>query len=327
MNSSGNYSNTIDLFIRQVGFAYVIPATATVGFIFNTISLVVFFSRQFNTKMYRYLKVKTISDLILTAITSWSIMANCGSCGLNQNFYVVWCKQIFVNLFNISAYNLSGFVEVAIIYDRYLMLASKSPQGACVRKKLPFRVTIIALVATSLLTGTSSFIAFNVEPIMGKNNSYTLVANSFGTSPAYTLIIGVQVLIVCLVTYIPLIVFSLLFLYEFKQYCRRKVFIIRIFNNQAASNNDEKQANLVRMMMTLIGTYIFNRTLVSFTVIARQILTFYHKNWPLVNILYFVASVLSMLTSTLNFFIYLKFNRIFFQFFQSVTAKFTNCCF
>lgn len=307
--------------IFQVGYAYILPGVSMVSMVFNMISLRVFFSRPLNKKMYRYFKAKTISDLILTTIGSLSLVASCSACGLNHQLVVVWFKRLFLNFIVIGVFNFSGFMEVVIIYDRYLLLAMNSIQGSCIRKKLPFRITIITLVVASLISVIPNLLAYDVAPIVGKNNSFTLTANWFGKSPAYTTIIGVQVLTVSLVTYVPLVVFSVLFMFEFNSYIKRKN---STDTNASSVKLNNKQTSLTRMMVILIGTYIFNRTFVAFACLTVQILTFYNFSLAVFSLLNFASLTWYYFSSTLNFFIYLKFNTYFNASFKYLTKLDTS---
>jgi hypothetical protein len=128
-------------------------------------------------KTYFYFKAKTISELVVTFIGAANVINYCTSCTSVASFIIQIQNAYLANGTTTIAYTFLGFMELMVVYDRYVMVKPSS--------RLNFKVNRWVFVGVFLAVSTVASIPNYVQnEIIAKPNSqaYQTVSSDFGKS-------------------------------------------------------------------------------------------------------------------------------------------------
>jgi hypothetical protein len=135
-SSSANVSSNLNVAINQALLDlltaadffnttsnYILTPICSLGFLLNLICLVVFFNKDMDKKTYFYFKAKTMGELVVMLIGAASTIVLCTSCtsaasSLMIQIYIAY----FTNGTTTIAYTFLGFMELMVVYDRYVIV-------------------------------------------------------------------------------------------------------------------------------------------------------------------------------------------------------------
>jgi hypothetical protein len=346
-------------FVHTIGYSFIISPVSLFGLATNLACLLVFLSDNMNRQVYIYFRAKTLGEIVITSIGTLIPIGTCRSCFTYNTYHTQIYRFIVNNCLLGIVYTFCGLMEIAIVYDRYLIVKKNS---RCLCRASKTLVLAFCAVASTLFTIPQMF-SQKIVPTghTAEGKKYHLVSSDFGKSKAY-LHYQIGFSFVRSVIFFHLILlFSVLLVCEFKRYVRKKKILMRTTrrkdeqlpsndmtteffsaNSKSLTSREKKRArqrvksvrglenrahrNVTKMVITLSVIFLISRC-VQFLAIAYSVYSFARDQNSAFNIYFsFLSYLLTYSSSGMHFFIYLKFNRAFRRCFRQFKI-FQTCVF
>jgi hypothetical protein len=225
-------------FLYTIGYIYIVPVIAVVGFCLNLISLLVFFNPKLTGDIYKYFVTKTIAEMIFLALGALYPFFYCSSCptylSLGWAIIVAYGSGFVLT----TTYAYSGFCELAIVYDRLAILY----QNRLVFKFNAWLLTTVMFFVSALLFMPTIFSTYVAQLMPGK---YIFFKTDFGKSNGYLWYAGLVLVVVNIFTFTALIFLNSLLVKKFKSFVVAKRSIV-LSSKSALSIINSKRKSTVK---------------------------------------------------------------------------------
>jgi hypothetical protein len=332
--------------LTYINGIFVIPILSLIGFLLNLLCFIVFMSPKFKLKSkLKFLITKAFLDMIFCSFgigfqnSLWSLtLENNNTPNLtiiNYSFEFQIFKFYLHHYTGNCIFICSGFIQICLNYDRYLILINKKNWFNKIEN---FKFIIAACGLFSLIVFVPDLFAYKIDSSTSSNtmtNSYFINVTEFGAKklgsnyePTVFVILNVIQLIILIQTSFILIV-------EFRKFIKNKSNIsnqmfyfnqnlVLLFHNSQETKRKKAEINFIRMTLTLTvlnclmkSTDILNILLCKIDFFGRIIIDekstqLYLKNFSVL-IIYFGFS--------LNFFILFNFYKRFRKALKNLCSK------
>ena len=324
MNS--NVTGDVQFYINNVGFGFISTLVCVIGVFLHVITLTVLYRLQ--GTLYRYIQVKTATELVILALgVAHSIrhLTVCDKCNQIFGSYLMRTLEKYAERYLLhSAHTFVGVCELLIAYDRLMAFHAKSkPNFFSANNKLNLCI--------SLLFSLSLFVPFTFSAyvdLASDEGNFRLAPTQFGRSKGFRIFMLVQVSLKHIVMFSLLILLTVLLVRKHNHHIVRHNRYVSpqklnesvetpCLSSSALSDNSTIRRNsshmnnrsVAKMLIILNSSIITSRSLmISDCLIAL----FDVAVLPTFRVcLGFAASLSVFLVYTVNFFIYLFFNKIF----------------
>jgi hypothetical protein len=324
-----NETSTVPfVFLSHVGYVYIEPISSSICFILNSACLVVFiFGKEMNDKFYLYFKAKTIGEMVVTLLGALAPLNLCEMCSTTTSLFSQIYSLYGVNGLGYVASNFLGFMEVMIVYDRYITVKSNS--------KINFKINNWIFVGIFLAISIAFTIPFMFEyriakvEIAEKNLSFFMLKyTGFGQSKCLYFYRLVNSFLVSAIYCLLLPILSVALCLEFGKFIDKKNALTNRANSGNMTNEQfDAKKNLISMVLVLTAIFITSRIV--------MLLALSYHTYTLLNMIveidlnyylnFFAYDLNYSLTTGVNFFIYIKFNRNFRTSCLDLLQKITPC--
>jgi len=336
MNSSSGSGVVIlvPIVFYQYGTRYISTPTAFACTLTNAFNIVVLLDKQLKLPTYQYLLWKSVFETLFGFNNIFTFSYSIPS--FQQSFlgqiYFVWGMG-FAYYFLLYG---ASFVDIAIAYDRLLILQNKLNRSKILDVKylIPI-VTIISFFGVLPLS-------FSVKIVLSPDSeasSYTYVRSEFGTSVLYSLYVLANMVIFNIIFNIVMIVLSIRVIISYRNYLKSKSKISKGAAKTAppysiplraqTSSTEARQSsrkNKINKMVILICLMCLEVRLIES---ASYFVNGAAAVWPqfaIFNGLFlFVTRVNSAVVLSLSFFVYCHFNTVFRRVFISYVLGIAPC--
>lgn len=225
MNTSidkfGNLNiNQLGNIINVIGY-YVIPYLGVFGLITNGFFMIVFGNLLKKHKIYTFLLAKSFFEFIGSLSITWFYNAICLTDCIQLFPYSLMVFRFVIQRYIGNVFfQCSGFSEVLLAYDRYMMLKN--------RKNFITRLKPIYLIGFTVGLNLVLYMPdlFSLKAIQITNDTLfnsILMPTAFGSSKFYSIylisLLGSENLLTCII----LVILNILLIYEYKRYIHGKI--------------------------------------------------------------------------------------------------------
>jgi hypothetical protein len=283
-------------------------------FLFSAFSLMVFWwSQDMQANTYLYLKAKTLAEMVITGLVVVYPLSYCMLCSVSTSLVVQLFSWTAFSVLSNIAYFFIGFMELAIIFDRYKMIKSKSTYS----KKTCTKYILICLAFSTLAT-TPVFASLQIAQT--DSGQYKLNSNDFGTSAFgfyYQLIYSFAVNIVFIFLFLLL---GVMLIIEYGIFIRKKRNLVnpisaiqraarlQTVRTTSIDTTHRSEKNLTSMVL-ILGVFFLLSRLVYF--LGTSYKNYFNVDTLFSRLFRHVSFLIIYITIGLNLFLYLKFNRTF----------------
>jgi hypothetical protein len=218
-------------FIRLVGYLYVIPITASIGFVLNLLLLLVLVtvlsSPTPHANLYKHMLMRSIFIILSTLITGMSIYANCLHCDSFQTLGSTVFRAYFVNVINNAAWIGVTICEIWLIYHQLIMILKRP------RLEVPFWLCSLLTILICFALNTPFF--FSVNVVQTTSTRYTTIQTQLGASAAFRLYAALLAPVLAGVLVPALFALFLILTMAFYKYVNRKKKLVAAAPTELAS--------------------------------------------------------------------------------------------
>jgi hypothetical protein len=312
----------------------IFPILCIIAVLTNSLNVTVFINPKMKDTSFKYLLCISISEVVYAGISTFIFVTFCDDCQINR-YYSVQVYIIYQALIVRTLALFCIFCDTVLSIERYMILKNKKFLKPHWHKYVIFSLLVISFLFYFPLHFSKEIIPIyynnnTTNMTIIDNNSYKLVSTEFGKS-----IIGKILLINASVFRlffgsILLTIINVMNLYEFKKrYQNRQSAAIRytVNNNLNQTNrNLEASKNITLMVIWSSILFIFGNTPVIIINILQFILD--PNSFQLV-LAFRISLALIYFTHSLNFVIYILFNKLFrkilFSYFQKIKFNIFKC--
>jgi hypothetical protein len=301
--------STAQYFITKVAYAYIIPTISSISLLLNTVCLIVFIhGKELKGNLYVYFKAKTMAEMLLAFLGLLEIFNYCDKCSTTSLFAHIYLAYLVRGVHDIAC-TFVGFMEISVVYDRYITIKTKSK----INLKLSSWPLIFSSLAISLVINVPCLLKTRVVLIENTTDQYTSMFTEFGESGSYGHYWLANIIHVSCVYCVLLPIFSVALIIEFKKFMKRKSSLIsNDANSSNAANEFDAKKNLTSLVLAMSVVFLISRIFLIFTVSYYVYDSFSIPSVELKLYLNFFAYDLNyLITSGLNLFFYINFNRLF----------------
>lgn len=313
MNTS--YSIEFLISFTNVNGYFTTPVIAGIGFVLNLITLCIL--SRFKIKQHlKFMIVKVSLEMIscLLAIGFQNILCF-SNCGLYPLWFLVYRR--FFYYVGACVYYSTGFVEICLMYERYLVLKNtRNWFNSTVNFKY---ITLVCVVLPFILFLPTNF-STTLVPISNQTYFYRSQITDFGRSTYnyyYNLVMN---LLPNFITIVCLLVLTRFVLVEYNKFMHNKQNVKRVKDKTSDSSQDvrlkKKESNFVKMIITLNFFYVLMRLID--LIFNIDYLNEYNKRTfkPESIILRNINFIMIYLIEGINFFILIYWNKEFRRIFK-----------
>jgi GR25 family glycosyltransferase involved in LPS biosynthesis len=231
--------------INYYALIIFIPAISLIGFILNTICLLVLFSSKLDGDSYKFQIAKTAIHTLAILLNVLSIITNCRTCSTFNLYGSRIFSLYFLAFLSSSLVAMSWLIEIVVTYDRLSMLRT---QSKCCQIRASFDRSFLFVIAIGL--GINLFVpfAFEIKEKAAQSNRYIVTRTRFGESLFYinyTIAINI---IQSLLSFVMIVALNWLMTIRFKRYLNKKATIVTNgFDTVArlsSTNNQETKSTI-----------------------------------------------------------------------------------
>jgi len=312
-------------FLSNYCYKYILPTTALLCTLTNTLNVAVFLNSRITGLTHQYLLWKSIFELLIGVVMVFSMLFFCSDCALTRSYL----SQVYViYLFSACYYFLyyaASFVEVAVTYERLLILKNKSGRSRLLDAR--FFIPLVACVAFTWVVP----IAFLFDIVPSGPGEFTIVRSKFASSLFILIETALSILVFNLAFDAIMITLTLRVMVNFRRYAERK--LMMTVTAAAATTAAHPQRNRTKNKTTKMVIFIcllciyLHLVEMAFTVF-NGLTTWFPDNlkyafWS--SAFLFITKVNSTLVFSGSIFIYLYYNnvyrRVFFSYFHNLSCN------
>lgn len=312
---------------------FTIPIISLIGFLLNMLCFVVFMSSKFKLKSkLKYLITKVIVDMIFCSFGMGFQNDLCiENCRTNNTLSFQIFKLYIFRFLGDSLYVCSGFIEICLTYDRYLILINKKNW---LNKEVNFKYIIITCFSVSTCIFMPDLFSRRIVNIrLNLSTEYHIELTSFGRISVDSNFLMIKLVCVNAVQILSLFVLSIMLTIEFRKFIKNKANLsnrmfyfnqnlVLLFQNNYENKRKKVEINFIRMTLTLsvlnslmrsidLVTVLFNKIHIIYWVIGSTAMLYLNNICILSN--YFVHS--------LNFFVLIYYYKRFRKAFRNLCSK------
>lgn len=315
-----------NLFIQchHIGFVfsnYVYPAIGVIGSLLNILCIWVFSNKKFSTNnsrcfIFKYLLVKSTYDCLILLLNALKPVFNCYECSFNSLYIVKMFEFFFYKYFLYVCTLCSIVFELVAQLDRLVAISVSQPKNWM----LPYRIVTIALIAIISTFYSFKLFEYNIEATEYEDEKlYNLYKSSFSITNTFRLFNLIQSFIRDFFCVILLLLLDIFILIVFRRLMWNKKQIMlggqtaNINHNQASTSNNipnsiankvDSAENKTTIMILIIGIMTF---IGRFPIFLNYLPLNFH--WK--QCIQFTSESLFLVNISINFFVYIFFNRNF----------------
>jgi hypothetical protein len=321
---------------------YITPIVSLIGFIFNVPCLIVLMHPKLKGDTYKYLIYKTLTHLIFLFLITIAPIFRCTTCKISLTLFanlMRWLSNLC--LLNVLT-TYATLVEIALSYDRLLMLMQQKPKYLI---KLSFWPTTISFSVLGFVLNMPYMFLNRIEQVPGAD-IWLFVRNDFNFSTFYRLYGIIFSLLQAIPPLIVIVVLNIFVKIEFGKYLNRKknltlaprssflpphTELVR-FSNLANLNSVNRKISMTNIahlprkskdqnnsaeinfiMMILVASVFYSVTRLFFFLNNGTFLLLQQLgiNTPLTSYLSFLSFFSAIVYYGSNLFIYIFFNKMF----------------
>ena len=202
------------------------------GVIRNIINIIVFSNEDLKEDIYSYLFFYSLSNCVYTLLTSFGWLSRSGiyfaySSSYESKFYEIYF--FFTGLYGLGT--LSAFIEIAITFDRLLLMKQIK-----LKTKLPPRLIVLLMLIVSMLVSSIYSTIREIKPTVASKTklnqtittvTYAIIFNEFGSSLDGQLLYLIITVLRNIGTIFLLGVLNILLTIEIQKFYNRKMHLLK----------------------------------------------------------------------------------------------------
>lgn len=261
MNSTSNaktndFASLLEQIADSIGL-YAVPYSAGVALTFKVFLIVILTNQSLSNDFYKYLRVKTVFDILVNLVGIGFNNAMCLSCkhiavnSYGMLIYFLYFVRPFIRILMMSSF----LCDIFLAYNRTAIFFTKF------KFKSISRVILSAICfGLSLATFIPVFFAIKLKPL--DSGLWTNSLTSFGKSAIFSIYVNTILVLESLIPLAIIISLNAILKYKFGQYQQRRIEL----------NVSKTQKNLSRIIvMTTTLTTIIRLLDISVSVLFRII--------------------------------------------------------
>jgi hypothetical protein len=212
----------INLYVNTIGYLYLIPIISVFGVFLNILCIALLCSKSLKGDIYKYLMLKTVSELIIVILGAMLPYSNCINCLSFQTLGAQIYRLYGISIINSMAFTVSMLSELAISYDRLIIFKKYS---SCL-PKIKFKYACVGILTISVGIYVPFLFGSIVARIDNQPDRWQVINTTFGRSSAslyYSLIVSILRTIVLLILFC---IVNLLVLVEYRKYKIKRALIL-----------------------------------------------------------------------------------------------------
>jgi hypothetical protein len=238
-------------FVYNIGYIYVVPSVSVLAFAFNLVSIIVFLHPKLKGKTYKYFVTKTVSELIFAVLGALYPVFFCASCAtfgtLGWAILIKYGAGITIQ----TSYTYSGLCEIAIIYDRLVVLYQ-------IRHfDFDSRVVILSMLVLSFVSFIPGLFASFI--VLSAPGQYSIQPTEFGISQGYLWYQALVVVIENIMIIAALVCMNSVLVHKFKTYLARRRMILantrlalQMLNTSTQNTNNSIEEDLQKRITLMV---------------------------------------------------------------------------
>ena len=298
--------------LYDICYMIVTPTICVIGFFLSFLAFLTLKNTDLKEKIFFDLMVKSFLETFLFCFGALSPLVSCTDCEISQTYSSMVFSLIVYKFLRNGFHLFVTIMEIKITINRYLIL--KSTEKIIAKKKDKLLIFIFGLIAM-LIFSPALFAYEIVRAPLG----YTLSNSLFGNSKFFFYYWTFVCLFTNLLTIFVLIPINILVIIKYKKFIRKKnrmrfsVSVIAIAQNSVPKKGDD-QTKFTRMIILTTTLFCFTRLCeasidaLNIYIWIAGIIRFYAIYSFILNIF---SQFITYLVLSLNFFIYLIFNKKF----------------
>ncbi len=168
-------SNTLGM-IQDILSTFILPMICLISLLSNILNVVVLLRLESNSKIYKYMFLKSIINSIYLFACSFLFLFKCGQfCGDFKHSYLVKLYQLYIfNNLTSCLGLLDLFIEFIICFNRYAVISKEFHlQDRNMQMKRVGGFIILVLITFSFLFYIPNIISQNIIPMNFSNDTFT----------------------------------------------------------------------------------------------------------------------------------------------------------
>jgi hypothetical protein len=209
-------NNSVDYYINLIGSTYLISITCVVGFILNTVCLIVLLHPELKGNMYKFLIAKTLMQMVVHLSFLSHLSNSCTFCLGYMSYFGMLMRIIFFHYFLNTAMFGQVLFEIVLSIDRLLIFKSK-------RKCMPnlnFTYTTIGILIFISLAIIPAPLAYHIDQLA--NGRFVLRMTKLAQSQIFSIYMYVLTVLMSIMPFVLLSALNVVVVLEYNKYRRKK---------------------------------------------------------------------------------------------------------
>ena len=251
LNNTGNLlqiniSTLINILNEDYTLA-ILTVPAVFGVFTSALNIAIFLNPVFKGVMYDCLLWKSIFEFLIEIINSFISVTYCTNCIFDNSLASMLMEVYFDSYLYYSLYGSITLCELAIAYDRNLILKQNPKRFKIFSIKYFIPITIVLC----FLPTTPLIFTFNISKVSKNSTVYVREFSDFGKSFAYRIYLFLYFGVLSMTIFILISVLSVLIIRNFKKFFEKKnkmtnrqIIVTEMVNIPDTNNSNEQTLNL-----------------------------------------------------------------------------------